>query len=369
MTFLGMLRSFRQLTLLGSTRFSSTFSNQKRFRRTTQFKANIGVRRILKSLTQEGHGHCDTLGAEDLDDDDDYDKDVLQADKTFDQFCQEEDTRQKRVLYKIINKKYFKSTPEPTLLSWAAKEQLRYLHETEPKTWTPEKLANSFPISVDGVKKLLKSKYRHQTEKGIAKHDQSVLNNWKLLKAGKGPIATAIGQRLSSGKLNFETLDGDETLPMPTKKWKQNWLPESNFVKTTNNTLPGEFESLVKDYHDLTLKSNTEKPIRISSVVGEEMKDNHLEHFSSRDLPKSSKPISFEEFKEQMRKQLLKSPTNNQQHYEKFESWLSENEAPKAGAIKAASSVGKEAYNDQFDDVQNFFEGRMQKFKDPPLLD
>ena len=60
----------------------------------------------------------------------------------------------------IIGKKYFKPEPEANVLSWRAKEQIRYLNSMFPDEWTPDEIANSFPISVDGVQRVLKSTYK-----------------------------------------------------------------------------------------------------------------------------------------------------------------------------------------------------------------
>lgn len=54
---------------------------------------------------------------------------------------------------KTIEHKYFKSRGpvEVNLLTWSMKEQLKYLHSSDPNHWTPEILAESFPISPEGV--------------------------------------------------------------------------------------------------------------------------------------------------------------------------------------------------------------------------
>ena len=55
---------------------------------------------------------------------------------------------------KTIRHKYFKQYEpvEENLLTWAMKEQLKYLHATDPDYWTPETLSVAFPISPLGVK-------------------------------------------------------------------------------------------------------------------------------------------------------------------------------------------------------------------------
>ena len=53
---------------------------------------------------------------------------------------------------KKVEKKYFPEEQELNLLTWSAKEQIRYLHHTDPQQWTPEHIAECFPISPEGAK-------------------------------------------------------------------------------------------------------------------------------------------------------------------------------------------------------------------------
>ena len=66
---------------------------------------------------------------------------------------------QRNLKKKIVERKYFKQPQEVNLLTWKAKEQIRYLHSEFPDEWTPEVLAESFPVSLEGVHRLLGSGY------------------------------------------------------------------------------------------------------------------------------------------------------------------------------------------------------------------
>ncbi|GBN64149.1 hypothetical protein AVEN_209563-1 [Araneus ventricosus] len=52
----------------------------------------------------------------------------------------------------IIKRKYFKYELESNLLTYAAKQQIRYLNKLNPAEWTPETLSKCFPVTVTGVK-------------------------------------------------------------------------------------------------------------------------------------------------------------------------------------------------------------------------
>lgn len=53
--------------------------------------------------------------------------------------------------HQIVKDKYFKENM-PNLLTWSEKEQIRHLAATAPDEWTPEKIAESFPVTVITVK-------------------------------------------------------------------------------------------------------------------------------------------------------------------------------------------------------------------------
>ena len=71
---------------------------------------------------------------------------------TFLYYSRQEREHKVFVQRKMIGHKYFKPTKNPILLTWAEKEQMRYLHNSDPEKWNVEKLAQSFPASEEIVK-------------------------------------------------------------------------------------------------------------------------------------------------------------------------------------------------------------------------
>jgi hypothetical protein len=47
--------------------------------------------------------------------------------------------------------------------------------------WTPEKIAQSFPITVESCRKLLKSRWAPRTLDELVLHDERAMENWKTL--------------------------------------------------------------------------------------------------------------------------------------------------------------------------------------------
>ncbi|KAL8610782.1 hypothetical protein ACOMHN_016765 [Nucella lapillus] len=99
--------------------------------------------------------------------------------------------QQRKVKKKIVGRKYFQEPQEVNLLTWNAKQQIRYLHQQLPEDWTPQQLAQSFPISEEGVRRLLKNSYVPRSEEEIAKHDRRVMAHRRQLRQtlalGSGP--------------------------------------------------------------------------------------------------------------------------------------------------------------------------------------
>ncbi|XP_045776033.1 uncharacterized protein LOC123874594 [Maniola jurtina] len=83
----------------------------------------------------------------------------------------------------IVKDKYFRENM-PNLLTWSEKEQIRHLAATQPDEWTPQRIAESFPVTEPVVKKLLKYPWKPATEERITRHDASAMRNWRELKEG-----------------------------------------------------------------------------------------------------------------------------------------------------------------------------------------
>ncbi|CAH0399447.1 unnamed protein product [Chilo suppressalis] len=131
--------------------------------------------------------------------------------------------------YHIVKDKYFKENM-PNLLTWSEKEQIRHLIATEPNEWTPERVAESFPVTVPVVKKLVKYPWKPATEQRILRHDQSVMRNWRELKEG----SLGISDELRKHFLKFS----DRIIPPLNKK--------SIKVDISMEQKMGEFESIVR---------------------------------------------------------------------------------------------------------------------------
>ena len=58
---------------------------------------------------------------------------------------------------KIIEKKLFPKPPNPSLLTWMEKEMIKYLHKKDAVEWSKERLAESFPATLEVIHKVFLS--------------------------------------------------------------------------------------------------------------------------------------------------------------------------------------------------------------------
>ncbi|XP_042876314.1 uncharacterized protein LOC122255981 [Penaeus japonicus] len=229
-----------------------------------------GISKTLKGLGLEDD--TENMSAEDIDSIANIDQKSLE---TLSQHIERDAERhQRHVRQKTVEHKYFKSkdSEELNLLTWAMKEQLRYLHSTDPDTWTPEALSTAFPISPNGVTKLLKAKWFPCNEAAIEKHDRRVLACWKKYTNGQ----------LGSLQLLKETLNKKfgmtrEQLPQPTNpndilstleslRYEHEEEPYSAKSLRPKNKLPknpkmkgSSFTSIISDYETQLGKIKMEK--------------------------------------------------------------------------------------------------------------
>ncbi|XP_064609877.1 uncharacterized protein LOC135473881 [Liolophura sinensis] len=156
-----------------------------------------------------------------------------------------------RLKMAIIRRKYFKPEQETSLLTWEAKEQIRFLHQHTPDIWTVKKLAESYPCSESGIEKILESTYRPRNEAEIEHHNRRTRKNWLALQSllkdkGRSEAVSKFQHVLDENKLPLMiNAGGINGLPSPASKSKQGNPDKSEHV--------GKFESIIKSYKEKTL--------------------------------------------------------------------------------------------------------------------
>ena len=201
-----------------------------------------------------------------------------------------------------MKRKYFKDPQEHNLLTWETKEQIRYLHQEFPEDWTVEKLAQSFPISKDGICKLLKSSYVIKTPEKILKHDLNVQQKWKELEAELsrkgGPIHPQYKMLVDSGKLdlmkNAATLKGapKKILQLDCEKTE---APKIGIFSSIYLDNIGEQQNKRKEVNKLELKKFLEEANKLELKKFLETIDLQQKNF--KHVPESSSDRTSEESK------------------------------------------------------------------------
>ncbi|XP_023308470.2 uncharacterized protein LOC111690250 [Lucilia cuprina] len=181
--------------------------------------------------------------------------------------------RQKdKIRQRIIERKYFKKDQLPNLLTYAEKEQIKFLHSSDKEEWTVEKLSESFPASAETICKILKSNWSPLSSKRILSHDTSVFRNWERFKKGEynGKISSDMYEHL---KKFVDREPNINILHDPTKSFqKMQWQkPKSN-----------EFSSIIsslrpKTNDQVNTKALTDgKAKEKSGTIGSSESDSYL---------------------------------------------------------------------------------------------
>ncbi|XP_050399811.2 neugrin [Patella vulgata] len=164
-----------------------------------------------------------------------------------------DEKNRKRLKFQILKHKYFKGEKEENLLTWKAKDQIRYLHKEYPDEWSINRLTQVFPVSRYGVTQIVKSKFIGVTEEQKERHDKKVFKNWIEI-ADKMEESVVKDQRL---QFIFNAA-GNADLPFPKEESEEN---KTNFYEFR----PTPFSDLLKKYPkynqqlSLTRKSSLKK--------------------------------------------------------------------------------------------------------------
>ena len=161
----------------------------------------------------------------------------------------------KKILYKIIGHKYFRQPQPLNLLTWDAKEQIRYLHAEYPDEWTVDRLADSFPVDRNGVINIIRSKFGPRSIGDVIRHDRRVKGHWVSLNAGDsgkegGPVTLRFEKILDDVRVKLlGNAAGIASLPMP-EIGRFLSAGKSGAGMARRDKTPGPFESIVKGYCD-----------------------------------------------------------------------------------------------------------------------
>ncbi|XP_052102327.1 uncharacterized protein LOC127735924 [Mytilus californianus] len=241
----------------------------------------------VRHLRDRGHSKRRSLSATefkeflDVDDEDTSSEDILLDDlvggsdrRHFEEFITNADFRdpdirrdlerlakleRNKLKKKIIERKYFKKNPEKNVLTWQAKEQMRYLNQEYPEEWTVDKLIESFPVSREGVIGILKSTYLPSDEKEIRKHDDKAILNINDIKKKLADDTETIDseerEELEDKILKIGSAAGIKDLPLTKVVTRRTIAAESKLLKLPKKI--GPFTSMLM-YYDRVVEGDTQ---------------------------------------------------------------------------------------------------------------
>lgn len=153
-------------------------------------------------------------------------------------FFREIQKKKERLKQQIVTQKYFKEK-EPRFLTFAEKELIHKLHQSNPDEWTVEKLSESFPALPEAIQKILRSKWSPESAKKVLEYDNVAIKNWKKFRAGKLPLNPILSEHLMKFKDRKINLIDRESLA-------EQFVPKLEFQKPKSQL----FSSIIQTYLD-----------------------------------------------------------------------------------------------------------------------
>lgn len=174
------------------------------------------------------------------------------------------------------------------LLTWAEKENIRYLVESDPETWTPETIAEAYPISPEGVTKLTKSKVKLRTLLDVKQHDEKIMQKIKGITSGAIPMTEELEKRLKIREL------------IPLKVGELGVNGADHLINGQPPVL-GEFASLVAPQNSVPNEKSVQR-ISDGDFCPEYDLKQQLTQDELRKMMHLGKRFTFREFEENMKK-------------------------------------------------------------------
>jgi len=144
----------------------------------------------------------------------------------------------KERLKQQIVQKYFKEK-EPRFLTFAEKELIQKLHNSNPEEWTIEKLSESFPALPETIRKILRTKWSPKSVEKVVEYDNVVKRNWEKFRKGEFPLSPILSEHLTKFK-NRKIISTDREL------LAKQFVPTLEFKKPKSQL----FSSIVQTYLD-----------------------------------------------------------------------------------------------------------------------
>ncbi|XP_012284277.1 uncharacterized protein LOC105701786 [Orussus abietinus] len=200
----------------------------------------------------------------------------------------EEKMAKDKVKLRIVARKYFKDVP-PSFLTFAEKQQIRNLYESDPSAWTPEILSDHYPATPSIIRNVLKAKWDVRSVDKVITYDKEVMKNWEKFRAGSLALDPKLVEHLNKFKNRKIILtDREEIAKMLVKPPFQFPVPKSKLF----SSLTEHCQTKEEDSKNISSSEN-KNPMLISSSKEEVSKEKDLQHFREN-MPSSNLIDNYE---------------------------------------------------------------------------
>lgn len=215
---------------------------------------------------------------------------------------EKENTKLKKLIeFKRIERKFFSPIKHPNLLTWSEKEQIKYLFNSDPSTWTPEKLALSFPATIDTIKKVLKSQWAPKNQERIKEHDEKVSKNWEAIEKGEIKLPSAYESHIKQFISRRDSSNISNTGKAISLR-KQICY---------NSTQPSEFINIITSYKNKKVPENSFSPAEKNTEATQQTNSESGILSNSQYVPKKHKYYTLEELRSETEDFLEKNCDNS----------------------------------------------------------
>lgn len=232
---------------------------------------NPGIQSRLNVLEDDAEHDFESMADMEMED---VEPDFAEAHQSYDSYKKELTKNKDLLKLRIVARKYFKEV-EPSLLTYVEKEQIRYLHESDPLVYTPEQLSQSFPALPHTVRKILKAKWTPKSADRVLKHDQLVIENWKKFKRGELPLEPRLREHVKKFQGRMISLPNKEELE------KKFIPPEKTFPKPKSQLYSGIIRSYLDQKKDEAVNNEEARNTDYKIAVDESSEPNDTMEFRS----------------------------------------------------------------------------------------
>ncbi|KAL6420484.1 hypothetical protein ACFW04_014467 [Cataglyphis niger] len=230
------------------------------------FKPFAGVRSKMQIIKQnESDINIEHFDNEDLSE---FEADFMNVGESHKIYEREMRRNKEHLKQQITNQKYFKEK-EPRFLTFAERQLICKLYESNSEEWTIERLSESFPVLPETIQKILHANWSPKSVEKVMQYDDVVVENWKKFRAGKLPVSARLNEHLMKFKSRKIIMTDRESLA------KQFVRPAPKFKEPKSQLFSNIIQSYLDRKQDQKL-SQKNNPHKVEDMFAHSNKNQNL---------------------------------------------------------------------------------------------